>query len=376
MGNRRMHNDTIPLFRNYHRLEERLPYVSLGILPTPVEEAKGIADALGVKRLFIKRDDLSGAVYGGNKVRKLEFLLGQAVRSRARDVMTIGFAGSNHALATAIYARQLGLGSTSLLLPQENAHYLRRNLLASYHHGATLCHYERFFGLFLGMFAHACRGMIRHGACPRLIPPGGSCPLGVVGYVNAALELKEQIAEGLLPEPDVVYVPLGSMGTSAGLIIGFKAAGLTTRVVPVRVIEEKMAGLPRMKKLINKTVSLLRRLDPSFPVIGVSRDEFHVRDDCLGEGYAHFTEKAVRAAALVHKEQGIVLNGTYSAKAFSALVDDAGRSFLKEKTVLFWNTYNSRDLVKCAEEVDYHRLPKAFHRYFEGAVQALDHGEG
>ena len=76
------------------------------------------------------------------------------------------------------------------------------------------------------------------------------------------------------------------------------------------------------------------------------------------------------------REKGIVLNGTYSAKAFSALIDDAGKSLLKEKTVLFWNTYNSRDLVKCTDNLDYHRLPKAFHRYFDGEVQALDHGEG
>ncbi len=361
------------LFRAYPRLAARLPRVPLATLPTPIEKLERIGADLGVSDLYIKRDDLSGEIYGGNKVRKLEFLFGDILNTRAKSVMTFGFAGSNHALATAIYAKQLGLKSTSLLMPQVNAHYVRCNLLASHHYQARLCHYRNCLFVFLGGIGKLLRGWLKGGDFPRIIPGGGSCPRGIVGYVNAAMELKDQIAAGKLPEPDLIYVPLGSMGTSVGLILGLRAAGLNkTRVVPVRVIEEKMASRKRFLKLFRQTASLLSKGDPSFPHLTLKDDELLIRNDCMGEGYAHFTRKGVDAADLMQRETGIVLNGAYSAKAFSALLDDARKGALKGKTVVFWNTYNSRDLSEVASGVDYHALPRDFHRYFEMAVQPLD----
>ncbi|MBU1043655.1 MAG: pyridoxal-phosphate dependent enzyme [Candidatus Omnitrophica bacterium] len=366
----------IPLFRDYPKLEKQLPYVSLATLPTPVERLEEIGDQLGLKNLYIKRDDLSGAVYGGNKVRKLEFLLGNILRSNSKQVITLGFAGSNHALATAIYAQQLGLRSVSLLMPQVNAHYVRRNLLASQYYNAKLCHYRNITIMSLGIISQFIKGKIKDGVFPRFIPAGGSCPLGVIGYVNAAMELKDQIIAGKLPEPDLIYVPLGSMGTSAGLMLGIKAVGLKTRVIPIRVIEQKMASPKQMLRLISQTQSLLRELDPAFTCVRFSKDDLYIRNDCLGKGYAHFTEKAVIAADIIKRKTGIILNGTYSAKAFSAIFDDADRKILNGKTVLFWNTYNSRDLSKITAGIDYHNLPKEFHWYFEEDVQPLDKGKG
>jgi len=364
--------DVFPLFRDYPLLAERLPRVVLASLPTPVERLDQIGSDIGVKGLYIKRDDLSGAVYGGNKVRKLEFIFGDILRSNAKEVITLGFAGSNHALATAIYAQQLGLRSTALLMPQVNAHYVRRNLLAGLHHKARFCHYSNLPLLCLGLVSQLIRGAFKQGVFPRVIPGGGSCPLGLVGYVNAALELKDQIIAGALPEPDRIYVPMGSMGTSAGLILGLKAAGLKSRVIPVRVIEERMASSKRMMHLIRETDSLLRQISPDFPQIEISEDDLGIRNDCLGEGYARFTEKGVRAAELMKAHAGIVMNGAYSAKAFSAILDDAGKGILKGKTVLFWNTYNSRDLSKFIAGVDYHELPRPFHSYFANDVQPLN----
>ena len=363
---------SLPLFRLYPRLETHLPRVSLATLPTPVEKMESLGTALSLPALYIKRDDISGAVYGGNKVRKLEFLFGEILLSKAKEVMTVGFAGSNHALATAIYARQLGLQSTSLLMPQVNAHYVRSNLLASQHFQARLCAYRNIPALFLGSLVQSVRGFIRQGAIPAFIPGGGSSPVGLVGYVNAAFELRDQIAAGVLPEPDLIYLPLGSMGTAAGLMLGIKAAGLKTRVIPVRVIEERMASPKRMVRLISQTSGLLSKADLTFPRVTVSEADLSIRNDCLGEGYARFTEKAVRAADLMRARAGIVMNGAYSAKAFSALLDDAEKGLLEGKTVLFWNTYNSRDLSATIADVDYHQLPRAFHCYFEEDVQPLD----
>jgi D-cysteine desulfhydrase len=344
----------------------------LGRFPTPVEKLERVGNVIGLNKLYIKRDDLSGGVYGGNKVRKLEFLLGDTQRRKAKEVITFGFAGSNHALATALYANQLGLGSTSLLLPQVNAHYVRRNLLASHYFNADLCFYKNWTLLGLGLLSQLLRRRVKHGKFPRVIPGGGSCPLGVCGYVNAALELKEQIAAGELPEPDFIYVPLGSMGTAVGLTLGLKVAGLKCRIIAVRVIEKRLANEKKMVQLFRDTATFLRKLDLEFPELLPGEDDWTVRDDCLGGGYARFTAKAMKAASLMRERAGMILNGTYSAKAFSALLEDAEKQVLKGKTVLFWNTYNSRDLSKFAAEVDYHQLPKAFHRYFEDDVQALD----
>lgn len=128
----------IPLFKQYPLLEDKLPYVALGDFPTPVEKLDRLGADIGVDHLYIKRDDLSGKVYGGNKVRKLEFLLGHALRTEVKTVLTFGFAGSNHAVATAIYAHHVGLKSISMLMPQPNAHYPRRNLLMGYYCGVGL----------------------------------------------------------------------------------------------------------------------------------------------------------------------------------------------------------------------------------------------
>lgn len=383
--------ESIPLFREYPALGERLPRVPLGTLPTPVEKLDATGRELGLERLYIKRDDLSGDVYGGNKVRKLEFLLGDALRSGKKEVLTMGFAGSNHATATAIYAGKLGLKCISMLMPQMNAHYLRRNLLAGCSANAELCLCSQLtIGARIG-WKMLC-GLARHGVFPKYIPGGGSSPLGIVGYVNAAFELKDQIDAGLMPPPDFIYVPMGSMGTAAGLTIGLRAAGLDARVVAVRVIEKIHANESKLLSLIKTTACYLRRNDASFPGFDFKRDDFNVRDEFIGEGYAHFTEDGAAAARLMRETAGIPVNGSYSAKAFAALVADARKRrspdrqnkysanqetaapdfTLADKTVLFWNTFNSRDLTSLIEKVDYRSLPHGFHQYFETDVQLWD----
>jgi len=361
----------LPLFRKFPSLGAKLPHVSLGIFPTPVEKVDQLGTALGLDRLYMKRDDLSGTVYGGNKVRMLEFLLGGALRSNAKEVLTVGYAGSNQALALAIYADQLGLKCSTYLLPQANAHYVRRNLLASYRHHARLhaCNYLSLVG---GVLGGLIRAMFQNGTFPSFIQPGGSSPLGIAGYINAALELKEQIDAGLLPEPDRIYVPLGSMGTTIGLMLGLKVAGIRSRIIAVRVLEEILASPWLLRRQYRDTSAYLHKLDPSFPKLDSRLQDLDIRNDCLGDGYAQFTAKDVESAKLMREHGGIIMNGTYSAKAFSALVDDARKGVLKDKNILFWNTYNSRDLSSLNDGIDYHLLPRGFHHYFEDAVQPLD----
>jgi 1-aminocyclopropane-1-carboxylate deaminase/D-cysteine desulfhydrase-like pyridoxal-dependent ACC family enzyme len=366
----------LPLFENYQLLGKKLPYVSLGDFPTPVQKLGQLGKQLGLDSLFVKRDDLSGKVYGGNKVRKAEFILGEAIHAGAKEILTFGSIGSNHALATAIYARQLGLKSISMLVPQPNANYVRHNLLMSYYSGAELHLYSP--KLFImatatpAVFYQLLRHRLKGGQWPRIIPMGGSSPLGAVGYVNAAFELKAQILRGEIPEPDYIYVAAGSMGTAAGLILGLRALNSKTKVVAIRVNSDKFVNAKGLIKLIYKTNSLLSSLDPSFPRLDFSEHDVDIRHSFFGKQYALFTKEGMEAVALMERYGTIKLEGTYTGKAFAALVNDAKKSSLRDKVLLFWNTYNSLDFSETIATADYHQLPRCFHRYFEEEVQPLE----
>lgn len=369
----------IPIFEQYPLLQEKLAYVPLGEFPTPVQKLKRLGAEIGISHLYVKRDDLSGKVYGGNKPRKLELILGDALRSEAKEVITFGGAGSNHALATAIYAQKAGLSSISMLMPQPNAHSVRRNLLMSYYYGAELhlCGAELQSArnsplIYLATLYQLLRHRLKRGRFPQLIPAGGSSALGVTGFVNAALELKKQIVVGEMPEPEYIYVACGTMGTAAGLILGLKAAKLDSKVVPVRVTSEKFVNVKGMIKLIEKTNSLLRSLDASFPMLEFHAADIDISHDYFGERYGLFTNEGMHAVSLMKECEGIKLDGTYTGKTLAAIIDDAKRGRLSNKAVLFWNTLNSRDFPEAISSLDYRDLPRCFHHYFETEVQSLD----
>jgi 1-aminocyclopropane-1-carboxylate deaminase/D-cysteine desulfhydrase-like pyridoxal-dependent ACC family enzyme len=372
---------TVPLFEHYPLLREKLPYVSLGQFPTPVERLRRLGSELGIGQLYVKRDDLSGSLYGGNKPRKLEFILGDVLRSGAREVMTFGGVGSNHALATAIYARHLGLKSISMLIPQPNARYVRDNLLMGHCCGAELhsCGAESESVLnkplvYLATIYHLMRCKLTTGRFPYLVPPGGSSLLGVIGYVNAAFELRHQIASGEIPEPQYIYVACGTMGTAAGLLLGLRAAKVSSHLVSVRVTSDKFVNRQAMTALTGRANAFIHSLDPSFPVFDFSLDDLDIRHGYFGKQYALFTEDAMQAACLMRDREGIKLDGTYTGKTLAALIDDARNRVLRGRSVLFWNTLNSRSLSEPISGIDFRELPRCFHRYFEDEVQPLDRG--
>lgn len=371
----------IPLFEYYPALKESVAHTALAQLPTPV--APLVINGVDAKTLHVKRDDLSGEPYGGNKVRKLEFLLGQAVKDGVKTVMTFGAAGSNHALATAIYSRPLGLRCISMLVPQVNAHSVQRNLLRGHLAGADLHHYLGRKHVALGALYHFNREMLRHGQFPRVIPPGGSSPVGCLGFLNAALELRAQVDAGALPTPDVIYVASGTMGTCVGLLMGLQLAGLNTRVMAIRVTDPPYTSPERARGLYAATNSLLRAMDGSIPDLRFPEEQFTLRDEFLGEKYSLYTAEGMAAVARAREAEqpgvstprtggGLKLEGTYTGKAFAALLSDSEAGALRSKHVVFWNTYNSRDFSKEIEGIDYHLLPQDFRRYFEEPVQPRD----
>lgn len=359
----------IDLFRAFPNLKDSLPYTALGKFPTPVQKLSNLSAEFGAD-VYIKRDDLSAVPYGGNKIRKLEFLLGKALVDGKDTVLTFGCVGSNHALATGIYAEKLGLHSVSVLHPQPNSEYARKNLLLSYVNGIEMRHYHSF----KKMDKRYRKDMAKRDKDRNVmvIPAGGSSPLGNIGFVNAAYELKAQIDRGELPVPDVIYVALGTMGTAVGLYLGLRTLGLQTKVVAVRVVDEQYSPENKFVNLYYSTLEELYLVEPDFPNSDYQHEFVELRNGYIGDGYACFTPDGIATVKWLKRFEDVILEPTYTGKAFAALIDDINSGILKNKNVLFWNTYNSHDLSDMIKGVDYHELPHDFHSYFETEVQKMN----
>jgi len=350
------------------RLDHRLPGLSalprrpVATLPTPVQHAPGIASAIGGGELWIKRDDLTHPLYGGNKVRKLELILADAERKGRDTILTVGGIGTNHGLATAIHGAEAGLGVHLVLFPQPNSAHVRRSLLLYHRFGARVTLAESYLGTAFQVALRKVTSAARHaGERIYVAGPGGSSALGTVGFVNAALELEGQVRAGLCPEPAVIVCALGSCGTLAGLVAGVRLSGLRSRVVGVRVTPRTVANSVLVARLANRTLSLLRRRGGAMDVASIRPSEVEILDDFYGGEYGLETEASLGAVALAGRFD-VSLETTYTGKAFAATLDlltgDPGGP------VLFWNTYNSNDLSKEAGEVDHKDLPPEFHRFY------------
>lgn len=325
---------TNPLFAAFPAVADRVPWRPLGRFPTPVEELP--VDA-GRARLFVKRDDLSNPACGGNKIRKLEFLLAEAELAGRDTLITMGGVGSNHALATATHGSALGFGVDLVLYRQPPSEQVKRNLGGFLAAGARLHFADGTGRAFLAARRLSARRSAE-GARPYFIMVGGSSRLGVLGHVSAALELAAQIEAGELPEPDTIFIALGTTGTAAGLIAGLRLAGLRSRVVAVRVADPIAANAALVSFFAQDALDFLRRADPSVPAGHLSPGDFDVLTGWYGKGYGHATpagEAAIRKAA-AH----LSLETTYTGKALAACLDHCHQATFSTN-VLFWNTYSS-----------------------------------
>jgi D-cysteine desulfhydrase len=360
----------LELFKKFPRLRQSLPYKELGRFPTPVIRLSRLENELGKKGIFCKMDGMSSAIYGGNKIRKLEFLLGEAITRNSPGVVTFGCVGSNHALATAIYSNKIGMPCTLILFPQPNARSVRQNLLQDYAHNAHIVVCDDFSRVnFQTLEGVPGGGALRD---RYTIPAGGSAPIGVVGYVNAAFELAQQIEAGILPSPDYIFLPFGTMGTAAGLAIGCKAAGLRTKIVAVRVVNTAITTQEKFDALVAETLLLIRGNDETFPCVTVTTADCAINHAFFGSEYARYTPESVAAVRLLRKTDAIALEGTYSGKAMAACIDFCQQPEHADATVLFWNTYNASPLPDLSDTVDYKKLPEKCWWYFEHEVQELD----
>lgn len=340
---------------NVHFLDRLGPRERLCELPTPISAAPGLASAIGCGPLFVKADDLSARPIGGNKPRKLEWILGAAKRAGRRRVLTIGGLGTNHGLATATYARRLGMACDLVLVHQPVDDHVRARLLAFAELGADVF----YGGRPAGAAALTLARLARH---PRtlLVPPGGSSPLGTLGMVRAGLELADQIDAGLLPEPARVYVPLGTGGSAAGIAAGLALAGLRTRVVAVNVNDLMPPNQRALFRLARRSLRLASKLGA--PAVDVARLALEIDHSALGPGYGHATPEG-RAALASARDTGLSLDTTYTAKALAAL---SRRERGCGDPILLWNSYPGPTPAPDSDPALVGRLPKRLRRVFQG----------
>jgi L-cysteate sulfo-lyase len=305
------------------------PREVLGFYPTPLHALPRLSDHLGGPRLYIKRDDLTGFALGGNKVRKLEFFLGQARASGADVLVTAGGHQSNHARITAAAAARAGLGCVLVLSGGRPAAYTG-NLALDRLFGAEL----RFVGSGPERMpaVHALAAELSAaGRRPLVIPIGGSTPLGALGYVEAAREAAAQLRD-LGVAPAAIVHGSSSGGTQAGLVVGCRAAELDTRVVGVSA-DETRADLGRM--VADIAGPLAERIGLPAPSPGA----IEVLDEYVGGGYGIPTASSEEATELFARLEGLPLDPSYGAKAAAGLIDLIRRRvFGPRDTLCFWHT--------------------------------------
>jgi L-cysteate sulfo-lyase len=313
----------------------RFPRIRLGHLPTPLEPLENLSKHLGGPKLWIKRDDCTGLSTGGNKTRKLEFLMAEALAQGADTVITQGATQSNHARQTAAAAARLGLACHILLEDRtgytDPAYIQSGNVLLDKLHGAGVS--RRPSGTDMQTEMEALADELRaEGRKPYVIPGGGSNPVGALGYVNAALELVNQAAEIGLRIDHVVHAT-GSAGTQAGLVTGLVAlnSGIPVLGIGVRAPREKQEA--NVLGLVQRTAAHL-----GLPALV---QPAHVVADCdhVGQGYGIPTKGMVEAVRMLAEKEGILLDPVYSGKGMAGLIDLIGRGkFGKDENVVFLHT--------------------------------------
>jgi D-cysteine desulfhydrase len=304
-----------------------LPNARLRLLPAPTA-----IEQIG-PNTWVKREDRAGTVYGGNKVRKLEWLLAAALEGGG-DVLAAGTVGSNHLVATAVYGQRVGAHVHAVVAAQADAPMVHVNARILHAHAEKLWMAETLPAVAAQWAKAQVYLRLFGGYPPALLPVGGSNVVGCLGWVSGGLEIVEQVQRGELPAPDRIYVALGSGGTAAGLLVGLRLGGLDTEVVAVRAAPSFLASPWRVRRLAAQTLAHLRRSGaPAVALAGL-----RVVDAFVGDGYGH-PSQAAEAALGRAQGLGLELESTYTAKAFAAmLAEDTGRR-------LFLHTANTWPLA-------------------------------
>jgi len=305
-------------------LFDAVPRFPLATLPTPLTDARGLRAALGgparCPRILLKRDDLTGLALGGNKARKLEFLVGDALRQGATAIVTSGAVQSNHARMTAAAARAAGLGVTLVLTTRDPAPALQGNYLLDHLFGADIHLIAAGPDPRLAVapdeearVSEVVDDLRRRGERPYLIPVGGSSAVGALGYAAATVELAGQLAADHI-RPTRLYYASGSRGTQAGLELGWRLVSPSFRLYGIAVSGGENEKRVRAARAATEAARLVG-CDATFDPLQLVTDQDHV-----GEGYGLPTAGGMAAIRLLAASDGVLLDPVYTSKAMAALI--------------------------------------------------------
>ena len=330
-----------PAFMQY----ERLPRQRLGFFPTPLVELRRLSAMLGGPRIFMKRDDLTGLAFGGNKTRKLEFLVGEALAQGCDALITGGAEQSNHCRQTAAAAAACGL-VCHLVLGGQAPDVPEGNLLLNALLGATI-HWTG--ELRKGEKIPEIAEQLRSSGCkPYIVPYGGSNAIGAAAFVDAVAELQKQIST-LGEEVTHIVFATSSGGTQAGLVLGEMIYNLKVKLIGIGIDKDETGELPLNQNVIKIANSTAERFGIN---MRLRPTDIIIRNEYLGDGYGVVGERERSAIRLTAQSEGILLDPVYTGRAMGALIDMIkGQEFSHSDTVLFWHTGGTPALFPYAGEL-------------------------
>ncbi|MDD6188642.1 MAG: D-cysteine desulfhydrase family protein [Clostridiales bacterium] len=316
-------------------LLEKLKRANVGFFPTPFHKLERLSDMLGVE-LYIKRDDFTGVgLFGGNKIRKLQYFMADALEKGAEYVFTFGATQSNHAMQTATACRRCGLKPVLYLMSVvEPDAFPRSNLLLDRVFDAEVHIVPPDFGKMQEAAREHMARLEAEGHKCYEIPGGGAAPLGSAGYIEGYCEMAEQaMAAGF--KPDYVFHATGSGGTLAGLMAGHDLIGCGAEIHSVLVgNDEPVQYVKNTAELANKALELIGAGN-----VKVRPEEFHIETEYYLPGYEQPNSGTDRAIKLLAVNEGILVDPVYSGKAFYGMLDSIESGKVpKGSSVLFWHT--------------------------------------
>lgn len=325
----------------------QFPRLHIVHFPTPLEPLDRLSAALKGPRIWIKRDDCTGLATGGNKARKLEFLMADAIQRGADTIITSGATQSNHARQTAAFAARLGM-KCKLVLEER----VKPGDIGFRNNGNALL--DRLVGaetLFVPagtetspLISEIAQDCSANGGTPYVVPVGGSNPVGTMGYVHAARELNAQAAE-LKLNIDEIVLASGSAGTQAGLLVGFRACELSAPVLGVSV--------GKSKDVLGRIVLNLAQQTADFAGVDmvIALGDVLVSSEFVGQGYGLPTSQAIEAIELTARHEGILLDPVYTGKAMAGLIHRIRHGIYKPgQNIVFWHTGGVAGLFAYADE--------------------------
>ena len=347
------------LFDAFPALANGTPWMPLADVPTPIEPCTAIESWIGRSGVFMKRDDLISPLYGGNKVRRWEFVLAKAKAKGKTKIVTVGGLASTQAMATTLFGKSLGFDVHIVLFDQPITNFGRdavRGMIAA---GAEL----EYGGNYFSTAYKTWRALKRAGDRAYFIMMGASDPLANLGFIDAMFELKQQIENGEAPRPDFIVVPTGSAGTLAALALGAAHFGWPTEIVGVRIASPLVCNRFMIERVIRATdASLVKRA-----VTWQSQADnvnYTLYKDALGKGYGYPTPAALEGMERVRELTGAVGEVTYSGKALAAVRVLAKKH--PKANILLWNTLST---VRPPAPADV-KIPRELQWMFEGDVVA------